>query len=136
MILVRVKSNSITPIAWFPEYNAKMFSNVIDCVLAASLRGRGVLYKDPSGDRVSAVITRNGESIGVFETIDWKAAVGALRTELEALKVAQFSMIGRLDNDEESYRTVWPENSPQDMTPIFEMFKKWSKESRGLGGHR
>jgi hypothetical protein len=133
---VRIEGSDIALVA---VVNPRGFSHTVNQILSASLRGRGVLYSDPSlndskfgpTELSARVITRGEECIGVFEVTDWKAAVETLRTELEALKVSKFSMIGHFEAEKGVCRTIFPQGSTQDMTPIFQRFNKWATESSG-----
>ncbi|HZM06325.1 MAG TPA: hypothetical protein VFC44_25270 [Candidatus Saccharimonadales bacterium] len=112
-----------------PEQAVRIRLEIDDAAFKRQLEAEKAATPYPLG----GVLTRNRESIGLFEVTDWKAAVVTLRAELEASKILHLSQIGWYDDSEQICRACYPKGSQEDFRPIVNRFQKWAKELKPPG---
>ncbi len=113
------------------------WARLLEISIEKALREKGILPKFPacaqnnfSTDAVRKpfVIGRKGQTVGLFESADWRAGIATIREVLELWHILEFSEIGWRDPHEIILRIIYPNEIQTSFDPVILMLRKWADE--------
>jgi hypothetical protein len=127
-------SDYIKAVASLPTIFSRHWTALIKEDLTETLREKGIIVKAPASienafsaslERVPMVISKDAETIGLFEVSDWRCGLEAATTTLQKFRVFQYSKIGWHDPNEVILRIVHPSSSQESIRPIMDLVATW-----------